>query len=69
MPCFSCIEEDEQDVAVEQAELKLDRESTWSPNFFESVEGAASLPNLGNDFFGCGLFILNGAAKIFEMDH
>ena len=69
MPCFRCIEEDGQDVAVEQAELKPEREGTRSPNFFESVEGASSLSNSGDDFFGCGSRVVDGAAKIFEMDH
>ena len=69
MSCFRCIEEDGQDVAVEQAELKPEREVTRSPNFFESVEGAAILSNLGDDLFGCGSRVLDGAAKIFEIDY
>ena len=54
MLCFRCIKEDGQGIAAEQTELKLERGSTQSPNFFESVEGAASLSNLGDDFFGSG---------------
>ena len=40
---------DGQDVAVEQPELKLERESARPPNFLEPVEGAASLSNSGDE--------------------
>jgi len=69
MPCFRFIEEDRQDIAVEQVELKQEKESNRPPNFLEPLEGAASLSISGNDFFGCGSRVLAGAAKIFEMDH
>jgi len=54
--------EDGQDVAVEQAELKPERESARPPRFLSPF-------NSGDDLFGCGSCVLNGAAKIFEKDH
>ena len=69
MPCFRCIEQDGKDVSVELADLKPERESTRPPNFFEPVEDAASPSGSGDDFFGCGSRVLNGAANIFEMSH
>ena len=61
--------EDGQDVAVEQAELNPEREGIRYQNFFESVEGAASLSNSVDDFYGCGTRVCDGAARIFEIEH
>ena len=69
IPSLRCVEEDLQDVNVEQVKFEPERESARSSCFIKPVEGAVSLTNSGNDFFGCGSCIFDGAAKVFEVDY